>query len=86
MKFIFINFLAKEMGLIKDGQGIIEFTSGNQGSGLAMCANVLKHPFTAVMSKGNSEQRRIMMNGLGAKLLLVDQVNGKPGSHSIYFY
>lgn len=71
---------AKEQGLIKDGQGIIEFTSGNQGSGLAMCANILKHPFTAVMSKGNSEQRRIMMNGLGANLLLVDQVNGKPGS------
>lgn len=45
-----------------------------------MCANVLKHPFTAVMSEGNSEQRRIFMNGLGAKLLLVPQVNGKPGS------
>ena len=41
---------AKEQGLIKDGQGIIELTSGNQGSGLAMCANVLKHPFTAIMS------------------------------------
>lgn len=43
-------------------------------------ANIKKHPFTVVMSKGNSEQRRIMMNGLGANLLLVDQVDGKPGS------
>ncbi|KAK4337146.1 hypothetical protein RND71_043364 [Anisodus tanguticus] len=71
---------AKELGYVKDGQGFIEFTSGNQGTGLAMVANVLKHPFTAIMSKGNSDQRKIMMKGLGAELLLVDQVNGKPGS------
>ena len=71
---------AEKRGLIKPGQGLIELTSGNQGAGLAMCANILGHRFTVIMSKGNSEQRRIMMNGLGANLLLVDQVDGVPGS------
>ena len=70
---------AEKRGLIKDGQGVIELTSGNQGAGLAMVSNIKKHPFTVIMSKGNSEQRRIMMNALGADLLLVDQVDGVPG-------
>ena len=51
-----------------------------------MCANVLKHPFTAIMSEGNSEQRRIFMNGLGANLFLVPQVNGKPGKKKKVFF
>lgn len=41
--------------------------TGNQGCGLAMVANIKKHPFTVIMSKGNSEQRRIMMNALGMR-------------------
>lgn len=45
-----------------------------------MVSNVQRHKFTAIMSKGNSEQRRIMLNGLGANLILVDQVDGVYGS------
>lgn len=40
---------AEKKGLIKPGQGLIELTSGNQGAGLAMCANVLGHKFTVIM-------------------------------------
>lgn len=71
---------AKEAGLLKDGQPIIEVTSGNQGAGVACVASVLGHPFSVTMSKGNSPQRAQMMRGLGANVVLTDQVTGQPGN------
>nr|6PMU_A Chain A, Beta-cyanoalanine synthase [Tetranychus urticae]6PMU_B Chain B, Beta-cyanoalanine synthase [Tetranychus urticae]7MFJ_AAA Chain AAA, Beta-cyanoalanine synthase [Tetranychus urticae]7MFJ_BBB Chain BBB, Beta-cyanoalanine synthase [Tetranychus urticae] len=71
---------AKESGQLKDGESVIEVTSGNQGGGIACVTAVMGHPFTVTMSKGNSPQRAIMMNALGANVILVDQVTGKPGN------
>src|SRR5579872_4069707 len=61
------------------GQSVIEMTSGNMGAGLAVVCNVLGNPFTAVMSEGNSPERARMMRSLGARVVLVPQVDGKPG-------
>ena len=71
---------ARESGALKEGQPVIERTSGNTGTGLAIVCTALGHPFTAVISKGNSEERVKMMKALGADIRLVDQAPGStPG-------
>jgi cysteine synthase A len=70
---------AKLTGLLADGQAVVEMTSGNMGAGLAIVCAILKHPFIAVMSVGNSSQRASMLRGLGAKVVLVPQVTGEAG-------
>jgi cysteine synthase A len=64
---------AIEEGTLQEGQRIVELTSGNTGTGLAIVAACRGHPFTAVMSKGNSVERARMMRALGATVVLVDQ-------------
>lgn len=70
---------AREDGRLAAGQAVVEMTSGNMGAGLAVVAAVLGHRFTAVMSAGNSPARRRMLEGLGAEVVLVPQVEGEPG-------
>lgn len=62
-----------ETGTLKAGQMVIEATSGNTGTGLAIVCAALGHPFTAVISKGNSVERVLMMRAMGASVVLVDQ-------------
>lgn len=71
---------AKKSGALKPGAPVVEMSSGNQGSGLAVVCAVLGHPLTVTMSKGNSPQRAVMIRGFGAQVEMVDQVNGIPGS------
>lgn len=63
-------------GLLQPGQTVVELTSGNAGTGLAIVCAVKGHPFIAVMSKGNSLERARMMRALGAEVVLVDQAPG----------
>jgi len=65
---------AKRTGVLKDGQTVVEMTSGNTGTGLAIVCAVLGHPFVAVMSEGNSKERVDMMRSLGARVELVPQL------------
>uniref|UniRef100_A0A2A4J4L8 Tryptophan synthase beta chain-like PALP domain-containing protein n=1 Tax=Heliothis virescens TaxID=7102 RepID=A0A2A4J4L8_HELVI len=71
---------ALKTGELKPGAPVVEVTSGNQGCGLAVVCAVLGHPLTLTMSKGNSIQRAIHMEALGAKCVLVDQVEGTYGN------
>ncbi|XP_059059072.1 uncharacterized protein LOC131852410 [Achroia grisella] len=71
---------ARESGELKPGDPIIEKTSGNQGCGLAVVCAVLGHPATLAMSRGNSIQRVIHIEALGAKCIRVPQVEGTYGS------
>mmetsp|Transcript_29838 Transcript_29838/g.45756 ORF Transcript_29838/g.45756 Transcript_29838/m.45756 type:complete len:410 (-) Transcript_29838:184-1413(-) len=64
---------ALENGDLVPDQPLVELTSGNTGTGLAIVAQSLGLDFTAVMSKGNSIERSQMMTALGAKVVLVDQ-------------
>jgi cysteine synthase A len=63
-------------GDLVPGQAVVELTSGNTGTGLALVCAVRGHPFVAVMSKGNSVERARMMRALGAEVVLVDQAPG----------
>lgn len=74
---------AENAGAIKPGQTIVELTSGNTGTGLAIVCGVKGYHFIAVMSKGNSIERAKMMRALGAEVVLVDQLpNSIPGQVS----
>jgi len=71
---------AERTGMLSPGQTVVELTSGNMGTGLAIVCGVKGYPFVAVMSKGNSEERARMMRALGAEVVLVDQLpGGMPG-------
>lgn len=71
---------ATAAGELRPGQPVVELTSGNTGTGLAIVCAVRGHPFVAVMSEGNSRERARMMRALGAEVVLVPQANGsRPG-------
>ena len=73
---------AERSGQLKKGQPVIELTSGNAGTGLAIVCAVKGYRFIAVMSEGNSVERARMMSALGADVVLVPQVTGVPGQVS----
>lgn len=65
---------AEASGELKKGQAVIELTSGNTGTGLAIVCAAKGYHFIACMSKGNSTERARMMKALGAEVVLVDQM------------
>jgi cysteine synthase A len=74
---------AEAAGLLRPGQTVVELTSGNTGTGLAIVCAVKGYRFVAVMSRGNSVERARMMAALGAEVVLVDQgPESKPGEVS----
>ncbi|MDD2218067.1 MAG: cysteine synthase family protein [Eubacteriales bacterium] len=67
---------AEADGILEPGQTVIELTSGNTGTGLAIVCKSKGYPFVAVMSEGNSIERAQMMRALGAEVVLVPQCEG----------
>jgi len=67
---------ARRDGTLQPGQPVVELTSGNTGTGLAIVCRAYGHRFIAVMSRGNSVERARMMAALGAEVVLVDQAPG----------
>ena len=61
---------AEKRGELKPGQTVIEATSGNTGIALAMVCAAKGYPFVAVMAESFSVERRKIMRGLGAKVIL----------------
>ena len=74
---------AEAAGQLRPGQSVVELTSGNTGTGLAIVCAVKGYQFVAVMSRGNSMERARMMAALGAEVVLVDQLpDSLPGQVS----
>ncbi len=69
LAFAIIND-AEQKGTLKPGQTVIEATSGNTGIALAMVCAAKGHPFVATMADSFSIERRKIMRGLGAKVIL----------------
>ena len=61
---------AEKRGQLKPGQTVIEATSGNTGIALAMVCAAKGYPFVAVMAESFSIERRKIMRGLGARVIL----------------
>jgi cysteine synthase A len=74
---------AERSGQLRPGGTVVELTSGNTGTGLAIVCAVKGYRLIAVMSEGNSLERRRMLEALGATVELVPQANGDhPGEVS----
>ena len=69
LAFAIIND-ATESGDLKPGQTVVEATSGNTGIALAMVCAATGHPFVATMADSFSVERRKIMRGLGARVIL----------------
>ena len=69
LAFAIIND-AEQKGLLAPGQTVVEATSGNTGIALAMVCAAKGHPFVATMADSFSIERRKVMRGLGAKVIL----------------
>ena len=69
LAFAIIND-ATQRGELQPGQTVIEATSGNTGIALAMVCAATGHPFVATMADSFSVERRKIMRGLGAKVIL----------------
>ena len=61
---------AEVKGVLQPGQTVVEATSGNTGIALAMVCAAKGHPFVATMADSFSVERRKVMRGLGAKVIL----------------
>ena len=74
---------AEACGALTPGDTVVELTSGNTGTGLAIVCAAKGYKFVAVMSRGNSMERARMMAALGAEVVLVEQCPGSvPGEVS----
>lgn len=69
LAFAIIND-AERRGVLQPGQTVVEATSGNTGIALAMVCAAKGYPFVAVMADSFSVERRLIMRGLGAKVIL----------------
>ena len=71
---------AQERGILPPGSVIIEPTSGNTGIGLAMVCAVRGYRCIIVMPDTMSIERRKLMRGYGAELVLTPGADGMQGA------
>ena len=63
-------------GWLRPDTPVVELTSGNMGIGLAVACAVMGRRLIAVMSEGNSPERRQLLAAYGAEIELVAQAPG----------
>ncbi|HAQ2165253.1 TPA: cysteine synthase A [Enterococcus faecium] len=71
---------AEHDGLLKPGDTIIEPTSGNTGIGLSMVGVAKGYKVIIVLPETMSIERRLLMKGYGAELILTPGADGISGS------
>jgi len=71
---------AESSGVLKAGATIIEPTSGNTGIGLAMVAATKGYQAIFVMPETMSIERRKLLQGYGAKIVLTEGAKGMKGA------
>ena len=67
---------AKKKEILKDGQAIIEATSGNTGISLAAIGAYYKHPVYIFMPDWASKERIDLMKNYGANVILISKEQG----------
>ena len=71
---------AERRGLLRPGQTVVEATSGNTGIALALVCAARGYPFVAIMPESFSVERRQIMRGYGAKVVLTPAAERASGA------
>jgi cysteine synthase A len=71
---------AEEAGLLRPGTTIVEPTSGNTGIALAMVCAARGYPCIFTMPETMSKERRLLLRGYGAELVLTPGPDGMVGA------
>jgi len=67
---------AYRSGALKEGERIVEVTSGNTGIAFAAIGRALGHPVTVLMPDWMSAERINLMKALGARIVLISRSEG----------
>lgn len=74
---------AERRGEIKQGDRLIEATSGNTGIALAMVAAMRGYKMTLIMPNNMSQERKDAMRAYGAELIEVPKAQGMEGARDL---
>ncbi|WP_158943808.1 PLP-dependent cysteine synthase family protein [Granulicella sp. S190] len=71
---------AQRRGLLRDGRGLLDATSGNTGIAYAMLGAALGFPVTLCMPSNVSPERKRYLAAYGADVIWTDPANGSDGA------
>ncbi|MET4683512.1 cysteine synthase A [Brevundimonas faecalis] len=76
---------AKASGALRPGGVIVEGTAGNTGIGLALVGAALGHRVVIVMPRTQSEEKKLAIRALGARLIEVDAAPFSSPNHFVHY-
>jgi cysteine synthase A len=76
---------AEARGVLKPGGAVVEGTAGNTGIGLALVGGALGYDVFIVMPRTQSEEKKLTLRSLGARLIEVDAAPFSSPNHFVHY-